>query len=336
VDNDGAKDLAFIGSGGSVNVWKWNVSLQTWISLSANLPSSGNFQKTVLYDMNNDNYTDIVLFGKGSGSVYAGNGGTNWVLEGSFSTPTVGNYQALAVKDVDNNGFADIAVLFEQGSFPSYINHLKFFKETTSYSTLSIKPLFPKGSENLKNNQVRYIEWSSTAPASPQSLVRLELSTQGSSGPWILIEDSVKNNGRYQWTVPSAVSSANCYIKYTIYNSGGTYSVVNSNPFMIGILLGITSHGEIPSSYALHQNYPNPFNPVTNIKFDIPENSFVTLKVFNISGREVAVILSEKLNAGTYETSFDASSITSGIYFYRLSAEGTNNFLSSGKMIYLK
>lgn len=89
----------------------------------------------------------------------------------------------------------------------------------------------------------------------------------------------------------------------------------------------------IPETFKLYQNYPNPFNPVTKIKFDIPENGFVSLKVYSISGSEVAVLLKEKLDAGSYETSFNASSLASGIYFYQITTQG---FSSSKKMVLIK
>ncbi len=321
VDNDGGKDIAFIGSGGSVNVWKWNNSTQQWINLSANLPSTGNFQKTFLYDMNGDNFIDIVLYGKGNGAVYSGNGGTNWALNGSFSTPTVGNYQALTVADVDNNGFADIAVLFEQGSFPSYINHLKLFKETTPYTNLLIKPQFPKGFERLKNNQVRLIEWISSSPLSPQSLVKLEFSQTGNNGPWSLIKDSVKNNGKYQWIVPSGISSSNCFIKYTLYNSGGTYTALNQNPFSIGIILEINIKKEVVSEFDLGQNYPNPFNPSTRIGYQLASPGFVTLKIYDILGKEISTIVNEKQTPGVYSVEWNAADIANGVYFYRLTID---------------
>lgn len=73
-----------------------------------------------------------------------------------------------------------------------------------------------------------------------------------------------------------------------------------------------------PEDFYLKQNYPNPFNPATNIEFSIPKTDFVTLKVFNILGQEVATLVSERLTAGTYKYDWDASSLASGIYLYRI------------------
>ena len=88
---------------------------------------------------------------------------------------------------------------------------------------------------------------------------------------------------------------------------------------------------EIPERFLLMQNYPNPFNPVTKIKFDVKKSvassqeSVVTLKVFDITGKEVATLVNEQLNPGTYEVTFDGSNFASGVYFYQLKAEESIN-----------
>jgi hypothetical protein len=89
------------------------------------------------------------------------------------------------------------------------------------------------------------------------------------------------------------------------------------------ILVTGIDHAEIkPDEFLLFQNYPNPFNPETNIKFRISESGFVTLKVFDILGREVITLVNEEKPAGNYEVEFYASSLASGIYFYKLQAGG--------------
>ena len=91
--------------------------------------------------------------------------------------------------------------------------------------------------------------------------------------------------------------------------------------------------GEIPVNYNLYQNYPNPFNPVTNIKFDLPKNGSVTLKVFNILGRELTTLVNEKIGAGSYETEWDGLGYPSGVYFYKLQA---GNYSETKSMILIK
>lgn len=90
---------------------------------------------------------------------------------------------------------------------------------------------------------------------------------------------------------------------------------------------------EIPTAYSLSQNYPNPFNPSTQIRFAIKEEGLVSLKVFDVLGREVTTLVNETLPAGTYQTQFDARSLSSGMYFYRLQAGG---FAETKKMLVTK
>ncbi|MGB5873026.1 MAG: T9SS type A sorting domain-containing protein [Bacteroidota bacterium] len=101
---------------------------------------------------------------------------------------------------------------------------------------------------------------------------------------------------------------------------------------------GITSAepghaGEIPAEYALEQNYPNPFNPSTTIRFGVPARDFVTLKIYTILGEEVAALVSADMVPGTYQTTFDASRLASGMYIYRLQ---TNTFTQSQKVMLVK
>jgi hypothetical protein len=89
----------------------------------------------------------------------------------------------------------------------------------------------------------------------------------------------------------------------------------------------------VPLTYDLSQNYPNPFNPSTVISYRLPVIGFVTLKVYDILGREVATLVNEEKPAGEYEVEFDGSTLTSGIYFYQLKA---GEFIQTKKMILLK
>jgi hypothetical protein len=99
---------------------------------------------------------------------------------------------------------------------------------------------------------------------------------------------------------------------------------------------------EIPQKYELFQNYPNPFNPVTNIRFQIPplnlplkggDKEGVVLKIYDLLGREIAVLVNENLKPGIYEINWDASNFPSGVYFYSLI---TNEFTQTKKMVVVK
>lgn len=89
----------------------------------------------------------------------------------------------------------------------------------------------------------------------------------------------------------------------------------------------------IPSEFALHQNYPNPFNPTTNFQFQIVESGPVRITVYDITGKEAALLVNETLRPGTYKAEWNASGFTSGVYFYKLQTE---DFLQTRKMILIK
>jgi hypothetical protein len=86
-------------------------------------------------------------------------------------------------------------------------------------------------------------------------------------------------------------------------------------------------------NYTLMQNYPNPFNPSTRITFSIPTSGFVSLKVFDVLGNETAIIVDQDLTAGSYDFEFNASGLTSGVYYYTLK---TGSFSQTKKMLLLK
>ncbi len=90
---------------------------------------------------------------------------------------------------------------------------------------------------------------------------------------------------------------------------------------------------DIPSSIILYQNYPNPFNPITTIKYEVPELSSITLKVYDVLGNEIAILVNEEKPAGNYEIQFDATAFPSGVYFYKLQA---GSFVETKKMVLMK
>ncbi len=101
-----------------------------------------------------------------------------------------------------------------------------------------------------------------------------------------------------------------------------------------GILLDAADENNSTiTTYSLEQNYPNPFNPVTTIRFGIPNSGIVKLKVYDVLGREIKTLINNELNSGIHETDFDASSLSSGIYLYRIES---GIFVQTKKMIFLK
>ena len=101
------------------------------------------------------------------------------------------------------------------------------------------------------------------------------------------------------------------------------------------VITGINQISEIvPDEYHLSQNYPNPFNPVTNLEFGISKLGFVSLKIYNMLGKEVATLVNANLNPGTYKYNFDASALPSGAYFYKLIVD--ENIIDTKRMVLLK
>jgi hypothetical protein len=147
------------------------------------------------------------------------------------------------------------------------------------------------------------------------------------------------NNWHYQIPDTSINIYGYKYIKFInkrigwVYNeSSGAHTVIEGDTGFVMSNNQISS--TIPNQYKLEQNYPNPFNPLTNIKYQITNNSFITLKVYNILGKEIMILVNKKQSPGTYEVKFNGSNFSSGIYFYTLFVDG--NRIDSKKMLMIK
>lgn len=118
-------------------------------------------------------------------------------------------------------------------------------------------------------------------------------------------------------------------VGWIFLDSGNIYYTNNNG----GFLTSTDEHASLPSKLELFQNYPNPFNPATKISYSLPKAAFVTMKVYNPLGKEIAELVNEHKSAGTFEVEFSAANFASGIYFYRLSA---GDFSFVRKMVVLK
>jgi photosystem II stability/assembly factor-like uncharacterized protein len=173
------------------------------------------------------------------------------------------------------------------------------------------------------------LDWDSIPPAMSY---QIQISTN-SGFSFIVIDTSGIINSSIN--VPSGKLNIGVmyYWRVRAGNEGGYGNWSNIWNFTTTTTSIVQIAGKIPTKYALLQNYPNPFNPTTRIKYDLPKNSFVTIVIYDILGKEIKTLVNEHLSSGTYETNWDASKYSSGIYFYRLQA---GDFTETKRMTVIK
>ncbi len=236
-----------------------------------------------------------------------GPGGNNWPA--SETDTAAGRYVQFDVAPVSGRSFTVKRVFFNYGGGGS-TNAVKgkAFYSTNKWSTMT-----------LLNTDSAFVYPNSTV--TPYSKA---------------INVTVPNNGKFSlriypfWVSATAGTSSKYSVLDTVTISGTT--AVASSVEQKGI--------DVPGEFRLQQNYPNPFNPSTNIEFRLPagqagisKSEFVTLKVFDVLGREVATLVNGELQPGSYQTTFDASHFASGVYLYQLRA---GNFIQTQRMVLAK
>ncbi|MCX6162836.1 MAG: T9SS type A sorting domain-containing protein [Ignavibacteriae bacterium] len=144
-------------------------------------------------------------------------------------------------------------------------------------------------------------------------------------------------SGADVWDAPIDIASTTFIYKISApgtYNYQCTFHTFSG---MVGSFaanpVGIKETGEIAKGFKLAQNYPNPFNPSTTIKFSLPQSGFVTLIIYDISGKELKTLVNNQLSSGSYKLIMDGSDLSSGIYFYKLTA---GNFREIKRMVLIK
>jgi photosystem II stability/assembly factor-like uncharacterized protein len=236
---------------------------------------------------------DYIYFGTTNSRIYKGIDGQNWVAQPTVQT------------DILTISFYDSLGGFAGGTTGG------MFTSNGGVNWGNYGPVIGSGSINgmAYTHEGMYYTRGSSVYFSPTGYVFTAATTQ---------------TGTYNHlTSPRTISSNNIW---AIRNNGGISKFTSS----VGINPIST---EVPSKYSLSQNYPNPFNPTTKIKFAITKLSEVKIVVFDAMGREVQTLVNEKLQAGTYETTFDGSQLTSGVYFYKISS---GDFSETKKMLMVK
>lgn len=321
VDNDGDQDFCFCNSGGGVEVWTWQID-STWISFSSGLPFSGPYEQTQICDMNLDGFMDVCAFGDATITVWLGDGDGNWTFETSFTTPAPGYMKAFRTgADCDHNGYPDIVLVDAEGPWLDRINHLRFFREASVPTQFSIFPAFPRGGERFYRGSVNFIKWTASVP-SGEALVKLELSTSGSAGPWTLIADSLKENNRHQWQLPYlSQGSDNCYVRYTVMTATDTSFAVTPSAFEIIPCNSVEERVEENLYSTDIQIFPNPSVDAINIKLTSNSPS-LSLKIYDIAGKLIRDLFSLTGN-GIFFISWDrkdenSNLVPPGVYFLHM------------------
>jgi len=186
--------------------------------------------------------------------------------------------------------------------------------------------------------------WEQGAAGSWPDSMRVMYSASGDSTPegsWVELGRFKNTQGSWAnriFMAPAPGSHARFAIRYCVVDGGPSGN--NSNYLGVdyiqvnGTIVGVGNEPEITADqYSLSQNYPNPFNPVTKINFSIPQSGFVSMKVYDAMGREVATLVSENKTQGTYTVEFNGADFSSGVYFVRMQA---GDFSQVRKMMLLK
>jgi hypothetical protein len=185
----------------------------------------------------------------------------------------------------------------------------------------------PDGGEQWLKDSSYVVRWSDNLP----QFVTIDLfnDTQRVAR----IADSVRSSHGFRWKVPTSVPDGATYrIRVSAFGDT-TVSDMSAGTFTIGTASDVRADGEVPGTFALRQNYPNPFNPETQIRFALAERGQTTLKVFDMLGREVAVLVDEVKGPGSHEVRWNAAGVASGVYLYRL-ASGAD--IQTRRMLLLK
>ena len=297
------------------SLWRTSNGGINWDSSGLFLPQAGNetgLPNSLLIPFSIDHWSNgdsnKIWFGTNNYRIYySSNFGQNWITE---STPAEQNIFCL------DYGKYNPSVLFAGGSN----NLLKSTNFGLNWTTISIG-----GTGNITG------------------IATCAFSFYLTRGNQIFKSDFSGNNWIQTYTAPSGIyryvdnreNGANGLDHYAVRSNGGITFLMEVE--------GVKKIGsEIPNSFTLCQNYPNPFNPITKIKFSIPPSPSqmgrgsggeVKLIIYDILGREVAILVNEKLSPGTYEVEWDASNYPSGVYFYKLTL---GDFSQTKKLILIK
>lgn len=251
--------------------------------------------------------------------------GQTWVITNSITRGVSNIYSnpaTVVLNEIYSRGTAsdpDWIELYNPSSLDINMTGYKIYDENGQLGSIPKKE-FPLGSLVPANGFFVIVTADGSASGFGLSSMGEEVWLENETG---LIIDDV--------TFP-ALDTTQSYCRYPDGTSGWQLS----NSITRGLPNTITNLEDDfnpPSEYQLNQNHPNPFNPTTTISYTMPMTGIVSLKIFNVLGKEIATLVNETKSAGNYSINFNAGGLSSGVYFYRLT---TDNFTSTKKLILMK
>lgn len=284
--------------------WKSTNMGANWTEISGNFPFRSPCDVLVMWDSSNVIFVGDGVTGSGQAKIFrSSNGGVNW---SDIRTATASEIPSMC------NTVFDLSKIY-----------------ATEWSGSQIYRSTNYGYNFDVSHSTGFSGWASDICHEDPNLIYT--GNYGSSSSFST------NNGANWITGTTGMSGSGAGVM--VPERGWIISQQTSNVYKMNITYDIITSVEdivssiIPERFALSQNYPNPFNPATNIKYDVPVNSQVILKVYDVSGKEVANLVNEFKTAGSYELNFNASHLTSGVYFYTIQA---NDFRETKKMLLIK
>ncbi len=238
-----------------------------------------------------------------------------------------------------NNGYTPVSITVRSKTYNAGTRQLDVTLDLTTNITLT--PQYKVNYVITEGNLLYAQIGNGTCPGSStwvhewvvRNMVNGATGENVNTGTWTSGQTITKT---FSTTVNAAWVPENCNLTVFVYKDNAQLGMAEVQNAIVTSVTGSTGVGtgnELPASYELAQNYPNPFNPETNIKFAVPKAGLVSLKLFDITGKEVLTGVNEVLQPGYYNVQIDGSRLSSGVYFYKLNGNG---FTETKKMTLVK
>jgi hypothetical protein len=317
IDGDNNLDVAAVGYVANDVVWYENILPDTTWPKHTIDDNLNNTRMVEIVDINGDPFLDVVATSMTDNDVvwYKNNlPDTIWTKD--TIDANLGGARVFTTADIDDDNDTDVIALGQSA------NDVVWYENLIITAPILIEP---ENNVTLISDTVIFV-WQKNQPEVEKYWLELDITDQFSAP--VFSDSTITDttllytsliNGEYWWRVKAGNLS-----------DWGEFSEVRT--FNVNIV-SVEEDNQLPTEFSLKQNYPNPLNPSTKIKYSIPDLSFVTLKVYDVLGSEVATLVNEEKPVGTYEITWTVDNLPSGIYFYRLQA---GSFVETKKMVLMK